>query len=133
MDEQFYTITKHGATVRMKTGVRRDGRMTARTVETCWNGGAYADIGRVSQKSGFTAAGPYDIEHVALDNYAVYTNEPPRVRFADLVSHNWSGHTSARPTSSPGRSGSIRSNSGGGMQSERTAVCHGNDRVRPGD
>jgi CO/xanthine dehydrogenase Mo-binding subunit len=78
MDEQFYTITKHGATVRIKTGVKSDGRMIARKVETYWNGGAYADIGpRVTQKSGFTAAGPYDIEHVALDNYAVYTNEPP--------------------------------------------------------
>jgi CO/xanthine dehydrogenase Mo-binding subunit len=78
MDEQFYTITKHGATVRMKTGVRHDGRIVAREVEAYWNGGAYADIGpRVTQKSGFTAAGPYDIEHVALDNYAVYTNEPP--------------------------------------------------------
>ena len=52
--------------------------MIAREVETYWNGGAYADIGpRVTQKSGFTAAGPYDIEHVALDNYAVYTNDPP--------------------------------------------------------
>jgi CO/xanthine dehydrogenase Mo-binding subunit len=78
MDEQFYTITKHGATVRIKTGVTKDGRMTARQVETYWNGGAYADIGpRVTQKSGFTAAGPYDIEHIALDNYAVYTNDPP--------------------------------------------------------
>jgi len=78
MDEQFYTITKHGATVRIKTGVRNDGRITARQVETYWNGGAYADIGpRVTQKSGFTAAGPYDIAHVALDNYAVYTNDPP--------------------------------------------------------
>ena len=78
MDEQFYTITKHGATVRIKTGVNSDGRMMARKVETYWNGGAYADIGpRVTQKSGFTAAGPYDIEHVALDNYAVYTNHPP--------------------------------------------------------
>ncbi|MSO83335.1 MAG: xanthine dehydrogenase family protein molybdopterin-binding subunit, partial [Acidobacteria bacterium] len=78
MDEQFYTITKHGATCRIKTGVKNDGRMIAREVETFWNGGAYADIGpRVTQKSGFTAAGPYDIEHVSLDNYAVYTNEPP--------------------------------------------------------
>ena len=78
MDEQFYTITKHGATVRIKTGVTSDGRMIAREVETYWNGGAYADVGpRVTQKSGFTAAGPYDIEHVALDNYAVYTNHPP--------------------------------------------------------
>jgi CO/xanthine dehydrogenase Mo-binding subunit len=32
---------------------------------------------RVTQKSGFTAAGPYDIEHVSLNNYAVYTNDPP--------------------------------------------------------
>ncbi len=78
MEEQFYTITKHGATVRIKSGVMNDGRIVAREVETWWNGGAYADIGpRVAQKSGFTAAGPYDIEHVSLKNYAVYTNEPP--------------------------------------------------------
>ena len=78
MEEQFYTITKHGATVRIKTGVSNDGRMVAREVETWWNGGAYADIGpRVSQKSGFTAAGPYNIENVSLKNYAVYTNDPP--------------------------------------------------------
>ena len=77
-EEQFYTITRHSATVRMKTGVKSDGRIVAREVEVWWNGGAYADIGpRVSQKSGFTAAGPYDIENVKLDNYAVYTNEPP--------------------------------------------------------
>lgn len=77
-EEQFYTITRHSATVRMKTGVKNDGRMVAREVEVWWNGGAYADIGpRVSQKSGFTAAGPYDIDNVKLDNYAVYTNEPP--------------------------------------------------------
>lgn len=77
-EEQFYTITRHSATVRMKTGLKSDGRMVAREVKVWWNGGAYADIGpRVSQKSGFTASGPYDIENVSLDNYAVYTNEPP--------------------------------------------------------
>ena len=43
-----------------------------------WNGGAYADIGpRVTQKSGFTASGPYDIENVSIDSYALYTNQPP--------------------------------------------------------
>ena len=82
MDEQFYTITKHGTTVRMKTGVKNDGTIVAREVETYWNGGAFADIGpRVTQKSGFTAAGPYDIEHVALDSFAVYTNLPPAGAF----------------------------------------------------
>ncbi len=82
MEEQFYTITKHGTTVRMKTGVTNDGTIVARAVETYWNGGAFADIGpRVTQKSGFTAAGPYDIENVALDSYAVYTNLPPAGAF----------------------------------------------------
>jgi CO/xanthine dehydrogenase Mo-binding subunit len=78
MEEQFYTITKHPTTTRIRTGVTRDGRIVARQVETYWNGGAYADIGpRVTQKSGFTAGGPYDIPHVWLDSYAVYTNRPP--------------------------------------------------------
>ena len=82
MEEQFYTITKHGTTVRMKTGVMNDGTIVAREVETYWNGGAFADIGpRVTQKSGFTAAGPYDIENVALDSFAVYTNLPPAGAF----------------------------------------------------
>ncbi|HEV8020400.1 MAG TPA: xanthine dehydrogenase family protein molybdopterin-binding subunit [Candidatus Lustribacter sp.] len=82
MEEQFYTITKHGTTVRMKTGVKNDGTIVAREVQTWWNGGAFADIGpRVTQKSGFTAAGPYDIEHVALDSCAVYTNLPPAGAF----------------------------------------------------
>ena len=82
MEEQFYTITKHGTTVRMKTGVKNDGTIVARQVMTWWNGGAFADIGpRVTQKSGFTAAGPYDIEHVSLDSVAVYTNLPPAGAF----------------------------------------------------
>jgi CO/xanthine dehydrogenase Mo-binding subunit len=82
MEEQFSTITKHGTTVTMKTGVKNDGTIVARQVETYWNGGAFADIGpRVTQKSGFTAAGPYDIEHVALDSFAMYTNLPPAGAF----------------------------------------------------
>ena len=78
MEEQFYTLTKHAATLRIKSGVTRDGRVTARLCEVWWNGGAYADIGpRVTQKSGFTAPGPYDIENVYIDSYALYTNLPP--------------------------------------------------------
>ncbi len=78
MEEAFYTITRHPMTFRIKSGVDRDGRITARRCEVFWNGGAYADIGpRVAQKSGFTASGPYDIENVSIDSYAVYTNQPP--------------------------------------------------------
>jgi CO/xanthine dehydrogenase Mo-binding subunit len=78
MEEQFFTITKHPSTFRIKSGVDREGRIVARECEVWWNGGAYADIGpRVTQKSGFTAPGPYDIEHVAIDSYSLYTNLPP--------------------------------------------------------
>jgi CO/xanthine dehydrogenase Mo-binding subunit len=78
MEEQFFTITKHASTFRIKSGVAPDGRIVARECEVWWNGGAYADIGpRVTQKSGFTAPGPYDIEHVAVDSYSLYTNLPP--------------------------------------------------------
>ena len=78
MDEQFHTITKHASTFAIRSAVSRDGRITARRCEVWWNGGAYADIGpRVTQKSGFTAAGPYDIENVSIDSYALYTNLPP--------------------------------------------------------
>ena len=46
-----------------------EGRLTAVDLHGDFDTGAYADIGpRVTQKSGFTAAGPYDIEHVSLDN-----------------------------------------------------------------
>jgi CO/xanthine dehydrogenase Mo-binding subunit len=78
MEEQFYQITKHPSTIRIKTGVDQTGRITARKCEVFWNGGAYADIGpRVTHKSGFTAAGPYDIDNVWIDSYAMYTNMTP--------------------------------------------------------
>ena len=78
MDEQFTVITKHPTTFRIRSGVSKDGRVSARHCEVLWNGGAYADIGpRVTQKSGFTAPGPYDIEHVSIGSYEIYTNRPP--------------------------------------------------------
>jgi CO/xanthine dehydrogenase Mo-binding subunit len=78
MEEQFYTITKHPSTFRIKSGLDGAGKIIARKCEVWWNGGAYADIGpRVTQKSGFTASGPYDIDNVWIDSYAVYTNLTP--------------------------------------------------------
>jgi len=77
MEEQFYTITKHASTFRINSAVK-DGRITARRCEVFWNGGAYADIGpRITQKSGFTAPGPYDIDNVEIDSYSLYTNLTP--------------------------------------------------------
>ncbi len=78
MEEQFFMVTRHPCTFTIKSGVTKEGRITARHCEVVWNGGAYADIGpRVTQKGGFTSAGPYDIENVTINSYAVYTNRPP--------------------------------------------------------
>src|SRR5688572_32975563 len=41
MEEQFFTITKHASTFRIKSGVSKDGRIVARECEVWWNGGAY--------------------------------------------------------------------------------------------
>jgi CO/xanthine dehydrogenase Mo-binding subunit len=77
-EEMFYQITRHPSTFRIKSGVDKDGKIVARKCEVFWNGGAYADIGpRVTQKSGLTASGPYDIDHLWVDSYALYTNMTP--------------------------------------------------------
>ena len=81
-EEVFYTITKHAAAIRMKTGVKNDGTLVARECEIHLDTGAYAEIGpRVAKKSGYTAAGPYRIPHLKIDSYSVYTNKPPAGAF----------------------------------------------------
>ena len=81
-EEVFYTITKHAALIRMKTGVKNDGTLLARECEIHLDTGAYAEIGpRVAKKSGYTAAGPYKIPNLKIDSYSVYTNKPPAGAF----------------------------------------------------
>jgi CO/xanthine dehydrogenase Mo-binding subunit len=81
-EEVFYTITKHAAVIRMKTGVKKDGTLVARECEIYLDTGAYAEIGpRVAKKSGYTAAGPYKIPNLKIDSYSVYTNKPPAGAF----------------------------------------------------
>ena len=100
MEEQFFTITKHASTFRIKSGVTRDGRIVARECEVWWNGGAYADIGpRVTQKSGFTAPGP--VRHRER-RPSIPTRSTPtcrrRARCAASASRSSSGRTRATPT-----------------------------------
>ncbi|HMA80940.1 MAG TPA: xanthine dehydrogenase family protein molybdopterin-binding subunit [Candidatus Binatia bacterium] len=81
-EEVFYTITRHAAVIRMKTGVKNDGTLVARECEIHLDTGAYAEIGpRVAKKSGYTAAGPYRIANLKIDSYSVYTNKPPAGAF----------------------------------------------------
>jgi len=81
-EEVFMTAVRHAASVRIKTGVRCDGTLVARRVVATYDTGAYADIGpRTAKNGGYSAGGPYRIEHQDLTSYCVYTNKPPAGAF----------------------------------------------------
>jgi len=77
-EEEFVTVCKHPATVRLKTGVKKEGSLVARQVTAYFNTGAYTDIGPVVARNGGSAmSGPYRIPHVKIDSMAVWTNQVP--------------------------------------------------------
>lgn len=76
--EEFSTITRHAAVVTLRTGVRRDGRIVARKARILWGAGAYADVSpRLIKNGGYGSIGPYRVDNVWVDSYAVYTNVTP--------------------------------------------------------
>ncbi len=80
--ESFKTVTRHPARVRIKTGVNKDGRLTARECEIYMDTGAYADAGpRVTQKAGYRSLGPYRVPRTKVDAHGVYTNTVPAGAF----------------------------------------------------
>jgi CO/xanthine dehydrogenase Mo-binding subunit len=80
--EEFVTLNRHPAIVRVRIGARTDGTLTAKEVD-CWaDTGAYADCGPgVATKMGYAGVGPYRIPHVRVDSMAIYTNLPPNGAF----------------------------------------------------
>ena len=68
----------HDTVVRIKTGVKRDGRLTARYLQAIHGTGAYAGMkpGRASI-GGAGSAGPYKIDNTYMEALQVYTNTVP--------------------------------------------------------
>jgi carbon-monoxide dehydrogenase large subunit len=80
--DEFRFSVKGPTRTTIKTGVKRDGTITARQVTTIWDTGAYADAGpRVTRNSGHTSSGPYRLPRVRIDGYTVYTNKNVAVPF----------------------------------------------------
>ncbi len=80
--EEWQTLNRHPAVVKVKLGARSDGTLVAKQVTCYADTGAYADCGPgVAQKMGFAAPGPYRIPNVWVDAYCVYTNLPPNGAF----------------------------------------------------
>ncbi len=73
---------RHFTQVRIKAGVKRDGRLTAVETELFGDTGAYASLGeKVMERATTHSTGPYEIPHVSSDCYAMYTNNPPAGAF----------------------------------------------------
>jgi CO/xanthine dehydrogenase Mo-binding subunit len=76
--EEFVTLNRHPAVIRVRLGATRDGTLVAKEVD-CWvDTGAYADCGPgVATKMGYAGVGPYRIPNVRVDSLSIYTNLPP--------------------------------------------------------
>lgn len=71
------TLTRHEAVVHIKSGVKKNGTLSARQMTLFWGAGAYAEKSpTVCIRGSLPAPGPYRIPHVKVDGYAVYTNKP---------------------------------------------------------
>ena len=82
MDEGLLTLTKHAGILTLKTGVTRDGRLTARQSEIRLDAGAYSDASAMTTvKAGYRITGPYRWQAVATRAYAVRTNSVPAGSF----------------------------------------------------
>ena len=75
-EEEFCSsVVRHPTVITLKTGVKKDGAIVARQTTCLWDTGAYAEKGpTVSRMGGASSAGVYDIPHVSIDSYCVYTN-----------------------------------------------------------
>ena len=82
VEDMIATTKRHPAIVRHRTGVRRDGRLTAMAVDVVLDGGAYATLSAVVLSRGLIhASGPYRCDHIRIRGRATMTNTPPNGAF----------------------------------------------------
>ncbi len=85
VEEAMLTNRRHAARIRLRTGVRRDGRLVARDCTIHLDTGAYADNGpRVANKIATRILGGYRCPHVRVEVSAVYTNTSPAGSFRSI-------------------------------------------------
>jgi xanthine dehydrogenase molybdenum-binding subunit len=73
---------RHGTQIQVKLGAKRDGTLVVAESELYGDTGAYASLGdKVMTRATTHSAGPYNVEHVQADCYAMYTNNPPAGAF----------------------------------------------------
>jgi CO/xanthine dehydrogenase Mo-binding subunit len=82
VEDLIATTKRHPSIVRHRTGLTRDGRLTAMDIDVVMDGGAYATLSAVVLSRGVIhAAGPYRCDHVRIRGRAMMTNTPPNGAF----------------------------------------------------
>jgi CO/xanthine dehydrogenase Mo-binding subunit len=82
VEDMLATTKRHPARIRHRTGVARDGRLTAIEIDVLLDGGAYMTLTPVVLSRGVIhATGPYRCENVSVRGRAVMTNTPPNGAF----------------------------------------------------
>ena len=76
-EEEFNQLpTRAGMRGRVKTGFKKNGRITAVEIYYDWDSGAYADYGvNVGRAAIYSGAGPYEIPNIELHSRTLYTNK----------------------------------------------------------
>ena len=73
---------RHATQITIKVGAKLNGRLTAMDTQLYGDTGAYASLGeKVMTRATTHSSGPYEIEHVKADCFAMYTNNPPAGAF----------------------------------------------------
>ena len=74
-EEFAATVCRSTVQYYIKTGVKRDGTITAQHVTGYWDAGAYVTTNpRVDYNAGFAANGPYKVPNSKVDTYVYMTN-----------------------------------------------------------
>jgi len=73
---------RHATVIRIRTGAKNNGKLTAVEATLYGDGGAYASLSeKVLTRASTHAAGPYDVPNVKVDCFAMYTNNAPSGAF----------------------------------------------------
>ncbi|MBI4669649.1 MAG: xanthine dehydrogenase family protein [Elusimicrobia bacterium] len=81
-EDMLATTKRHPAIIRHKTGLAKDGKLTAQDIEIIMDAGAYITLSPVVLSRGtLHATGPYECPNVRVRSRAVATNSPPNGAF----------------------------------------------------
>ncbi|KAF2956569.1 xanthine dehydrogenase family protein molybdopterin-binding subunit [Marinitoga sp. 38H-ov] len=74
-EEDIRAVVRQGMYAKIKTGVKKDGTITAMEATLIFDGGAYAEYGtNVVRAAGYTLPGSIYVPNLKTDSYGVYTN-----------------------------------------------------------